>query len=398
MSRRLAEEALHFAREQFRFFLKQLPFCYQSLNGDGLLKEVNQAWLNLFGYSREEVIGRWFGELLPAEDRDRFRDCFSRLKVAGEIHGVQFEIICHDGKRKVISLDGTIGPDEQGAFQRTHCMLLDITESKQVEEAYRSLVYHSIQGLIIYQDGQVVLANQALARMSGYQMEELLSLAPEKIWEIVHPEDGEILRSHHYDRLQGKPVPDRYEIRALRKDGTIYWLEIYAKLIKHQGKPAVQAIAIDITERKRAEEALQEGEARYRAVIEQSPDGIYLVDVDTRCIVEANLAFAEMLGYTSDEVQGLSVYDFVAAEQKDVDRRYQDILRTKGSITFERHWQRKDGSLLDVWVSASVISYGGRRMICAIGRDITERMRIGQALQESEEKYRSLFEESGDTI
>ena len=127
------------------------------------------------------------------------------------------------------------------------------------------------------------------------------------------------------------------------------------------------------TERRRAEEALQQSEARYRAVVEQSADGIYLVDVDTRCILEANPTFAKILGYQPDEVRGMSIYDIIAADRPNIDQRFHEISERRDSLSYERQFRRRDGSLVDVWISVSVISYGGRDIACGLVRDLTEK-------------------------
>ncbi|MFH0872124.1 MAG: PAS domain S-box protein, partial [bacterium] len=125
--------------------------------------------------------------------------------------------------------------------------------------------------------------------------------------------------------------------------------------------------------RRRTEEMLFQSEARYRAVLEQSADGIYLIDVETKRILEANLAFAQMLGYTPEQIRGLCIYDIVAAEQEVIDRRFQERVNGKGPSSFERPYRKKDGSLIEVWVSLSPISYGGREVMCALVRDLTEK-------------------------
>jgi PAS domain S-box-containing protein len=126
----------------------------------------------------------------------------------------------------------------------------------------------------------------------------------------------------------------------------------------------------------RALASLQQSEARYRAVVEQSADGIYLVDAKINRIIEANPAFAQMLGYSEEEILGLSISDFVAADRGDVDRRFQAILEGEAPFFYEHQYRRKDGSLLDVWASAKAISYGGREVVCSLVRDLTEKKAV----------------------
>jgi len=82
-------------------------------------------------------------------------------------------------------------------------------------------------------------------------------------------------------------------------------------------------------ERIQAEKVLRQSEARYRAVVEQSPDGIFLDDVETRCILEANEAFQKLLGYSAEEIQRLTIYDIIAADREDIDQRFEKILGTE---------------------------------------------------------------------
>jgi PAS domain S-box-containing protein len=109
--------------------------------------------------------------------------------------------------------------------------------------------------------------------------------------------------------------------------------------------------------------------------MEQSADGIYLVDVDTKSIIEANRTFARMLGYTQEETQGMHNYQLVAATPENIDRKFQEIVASPSPLSFERTFRKKDGSLLDVWITVSVLSYRGKRVACGIIRDIAERKR-----------------------
>jgi len=133
-----------------------------------------------------------------------------------------------------------------------------------------------------------------------------------------------------------------------------------------------QQLAVD---RKRAEEALRQSEERYRAIMEQSADGIYLVDVDTKSIIEANLALARMLGYTQEEMQGMHNYQLVAATPENIDRKFQEIIASPSPLSFERKFRKKDGSLLEVWITAGVLFFAGKRAACGIIKDLTERKR-----------------------
>ncbi len=142
--------------------------------------------------------------------------------------------------------------------------------------------------------------------------------------------------------------------------------------------------------------AIAEGEqleekARYRAVVEQTTDCIFLWDAQTKRILEANTAFRNLLDYSLDAISQLSIYDIVAYSKDLIDSNIEFLLANKQFRIGEVLYRRRDGSCVDVEVSASVISYGGREIICTVVRDITERKQAEAELRASEERYRLLF-------
>jgi PAS domain S-box-containing protein len=135
--RRKAEDDLRRSEETFRLLYEKAPLGYQSIDEDGIIREVNQAWLDVLGYSRQEVIGRWFGDFLPPDYFERFPERFACLKDAGEVCNLDFEMVRKDGARITVSFYGRVAFDDQGRFVRTHCMFQDVTARKQAEEALR---------------------------------------------------------------------------------------------------------------------------------------------------------------------------------------------------------------------------------------------------------------------
>lgn len=148
------------------------------------------------------------------------------------------------------------------------------------EEKYRTLVEQSLQGLVVIQDFRIVFANTAFAEISGYTVEELMSLSPQEVRAMVHPEDQSLVWGRLRDRLAGKAMPPRYEYRGIRKDGTVRWLEMFASRIQYGGKPAIQGALIDITERKMAEKALERRATQLAAVNEIGRQIASILDLD----------------------------------------------------------------------------------------------------------------------
>jgi PAS domain S-box-containing protein len=150
----------------------------------------------------------------------------------------------------------------------------------------------------------------------------------------------------------------------------------------------------EIAERREAEEALLQSERRYRTVVKQAAEGIFIVDIDTKLILEANVAYRNLLGYTAQDMLGLglTLYDVVAHDRKSIDLYLEQIQEEGVQFIGERRHRRKDGSLVDVEVSSSVISYGGGEALCVIVHDITERKRSAERLQRSLDALLGLYE------
>jgi len=273
----------------------------------------------------------------------------------------------------------------------------EIVERKQMyqtsqdsEERYRNLAENALVG--IYQTnlkGDILYANQALARMFEFEsVEELQSIPVTKLYK--DPKRREVL----IESLQRSGRLSNFELEFLTKTGKPGNGILSATL----SGETITGMILDITERRLAEEAVRQSEERYRAVVEQSPDAIFLDDLETRRILDANPAFQKLLGYSSEEILSLSIYDIVAADRQDIDQRFQQILKAEGPFTHERKYRKKDGSLIDVWISSKVISYEERMVTCALVRDLTQRNQAEAALRESEERYRAIMEQSADAI
>lgn len=129
------ERLLKQSEERFRLLYENAPLAYQSIDANGRFMEVNQAWLDMLGYSRDKVIGKWCGAFLLPAYQDKFASYFPQFKTAGEVHGVEFEVVKKDGSQRLIAADGELGRDRQEQFKQTHCIFHDVTERKRMEQA-----------------------------------------------------------------------------------------------------------------------------------------------------------------------------------------------------------------------------------------------------------------------
>jgi PAS domain S-box-containing protein len=141
--------------------------------------------------------------------------------------------------------------------------------------------------------------------------------------------------------------------------------------------------ARDITERRRAEEALRASEERFRWTFEQAQENIFVVDLQTNQILDANAALRLSLGYTLEELKSMTLYDLVAHDKESVGENVDLIVAEGDTFVGERKYCRKDGSTLDVEVTAGAFTYGDRRVTCVVAHDITDRKRTETALRKS---------------
>ena len=143
---------------------------------------------------------------------------------------------------------------------------------------------------------------------------------------------------------------------------------------------------------------LSESESKYRSVVEQASDGIVIYDIESRKILQTNIAYCKMLGYEMDEMLSLTLYDMIAHEKESVDSFVKKIINEKIVFIGERFHKMKNGDFLPVEVSARKFCYAGNPAICVFVRDISERKKAEVALRESEERYRTLVENADDII
>ncbi|PSM49716.1 hypothetical protein C7Y66_07520 [Chroococcidiopsis sp. CCALA 051] len=149
-----------------------------------------------------------------------------------------------------------------------------------------------------------------------------------------------------------------------------------------------------LMQRKRAEEGLHESESRYRAVVKQTAEGICLVDIETKRILEANDAFARFLGYSPERLLQLTLYDIFAGDRLTIDRNAQRALRGKNLFLGEVPHHRSNGSVAYAEVHLNSIFYGGKEVFCIVAHDVTERQQVQEALRQSEERLQAILDNS----
>ncbi len=388
----------------------------------------NLAAEKMFGYSSSEALELRVEALVPESLRAQHRAGIARYAQTG--HGpyidshrpLELPALRKGGKRIYVELLlSPIGPvgDTDGSECFVLAIVRDITERKRAEEEtrrlnenlekrvaertaqlevafakleererelregeerYRAVVEQAAEGIFLVDvdTKRILEANAAYQNLLGYASEEILQLT---LYDVV-PYSREDMDCY-IQRVLGQRSNVSGEWRHRRKDGSLVDVEVSANLISYSGRRVICIVARDITERKRTEEALRESEELYRTVVEQAAENIFLVDAETKRILQANAALYASLGYTAEELRQMTLYDIVAHDQESSDQNIRGIIEERRHLTGERVYRRKDGSLVNVEVNASIVSYKDRKAICIVAHEITERKRAEENLRQS---------------
>jgi PAS domain S-box-containing protein len=286
---------------------------------------------------------------------------------------------------------------QQRVRKQTEVIRQRIEQEAALEQRYRDLC-ESAQDIIYTRDlaGNFTSANQAAERVLGYSRDELLKM---NFMQLIVPEHIDRVRQLAERQLAGEFVGTN-EVDVLAKNGSRITLDVSARPIYLAGKPVgFQGIARDVTERKRAEKALQESEERYRQVVELSPEAIFIQTEGK--IVFINSAGLKLFGApTPDQVLGKSVLALTHPDFRDaVAARICTLLEERQPVpSHEQKYLRLDGSAVEVEVVAVPYDYQGQPAAQVFVRDISERKQAEAKLREAELRYRTLFEQSPDGI
>jgi PAS domain S-box-containing protein len=406
--RKQAELALQQSEERFKMLFEKAPVGYQSLTEDGCFLEVNETWLSMLGYTKEEVIGKWFGDFLTPEYTEGFRERFPIFKAEGKIHS-EFKMVRKDGTEIFIAFDGRIGYTLNGEFQQTHCTLNDITEQRKAEfalreseEKYRMLFEANKDGIAIFRvlpdesPSTFIEANTSAAQMLGYTYDEFVKLS---VLDLEVEMDNSLIERRVKD-IKTKGMAE-FETKLRHKDGRLIYANVRGIAINYLGGPAVLNITRDITERKKAEQALHESEEMMRSSQSVAQICSYSTNLNEDEIGKSawvcSPEFYKIFGIDETyphTIEGWArfihpdyrdeVFDYhesVVKEKKSFNREYKIIRINDGA----ERWVLGTGELEYDEQGKPVRMYGAIQ-------DITERKQAEEALRESEESFRMLAE------
>jgi PAS domain S-box-containing protein len=274
---------------------------------------------------------------------------------------------------------------ESQLAQHNQALEREMAERSHMEEAYRSLVEHSLQGLVIVQNWRIVFTNPTMVSILGYSEGELLAL--DNIAVLIHDEDRERVGDYIGRRLRGEDAPSEYEFRAVRKDGEARWLRVYSVKVTYQGEAATQATAIDITEHKQAEKALLKQEKYQKLILNSLPMMLYAAGgVNEYQGLWITDSFQRITGYLPEQYTSEKGFWASRLHPEYQRKSLQEFVNVAGEKYYfrEYQWRVADGSYRWFHDHAILIEEGDGKPKELMGAwmDITERKQAEQRAQE----------------
>jgi len=364
---------------RYRMLYEDNPAMYFTLDSTGKVLDVNTFGAEQLGYRAAELTGESVLKVFHPEDRKAVQ---KQMQICLDNPGnvIKWEL------RKVHKNGQTLWVEESaraipgpGGELIVLVVCEDITERKMVDkqileqQKFLKKVINSLPHpfyVIDAKDYSVIMSNEAAGLESGLTCHQQTHQLDTPCFNHGHQCPLQMVRQHqepqvvehlHRDKNGGYRVYQVNGCPILDDDGNV------TQMIEYN---------IDVTEYRKAEAAVRASEARYRAVVEQSAESIFLLDIETEKVLESNRAFQQLLGYSESELKALTVYDFVAHDREEIEANTRRILREKECQLGERKYRRKDGSRVDVEVNISTIHYDGKAVHCVVARDLSERKQM----------------------
>jgi len=430
--RRLTEKALRESRENLQAVLDNTTAVIYVKDAEGRYVLVNRRFEELFHTTKDRIIGKTDHDFFPRESAEAFR--MGELEVLRSEAPLETEetVLQDDGIHTYVSIKFPLmGPD--GLPYATCGISTDITGRKEAEEraAFLADLDRTLQPIT---DPDEVMATAA--RMLGERVgADRCAYAEVEVDEDHFRITGDFTRD--VPSIVGRFAMSQFGSEALRlsrenepyvvndaeEDGRVTGadLEAYRRtqiravisVPLHKGGRFVAGMAVhqkvprrwtgeevgllvavanrcwESIERARAARDLRQSEELYRNVVEQAAESIFLLDLESLRVLEANAALGATLGYAPEELKGMSIYDISAHARESVDANVERVLREGRLPLGLRQYRRKDGGLVDVEISISTVPYEGRRAMCVVAHDVTGRLRAERALGEIREAERN---------
>ena len=398
--RKRAEKALQRASAYNRSLIEASLDPLVTISAEGKVTDVNTATERVTGYSRNELIGTDFADYFT--DPEKARAGYQQAFRDGSVRDYELEIRHRDAEATPVMYNASVYRDESGGIIGLFAAARDITESKRAEKALqvasaynRSLIEASLDPLVtISAEGKITDVNTGTERVTGRSRDELIGTDFADYFT-----DPEKARAGYQQVFRDGLVKD-YELEIWHKDGDLTPVTYNASVYRDESGEitGVFAAARDISDRKRAEKALQAASAYNRSLIEASLDPLVTISAEGK-ITDVNAGTERVTGRSRNELIGADFADYFVDPEK-ARAGYQQAFRDGSVRDYELEIRHQDGGLTPVMYNASVYrdESGEITGLFAAARDITESKRAEKALQAASVYNRSLIEASLDPL
>jgi PAS domain S-box-containing protein len=316
-----ANQALRDSEARYRLLAEVIPNLTWRTDAQGNTLECNQRWYDYTGQTAEEARGTGWMRALHPDDLTRVMVKVGDDVAGGEFYETEYRLRrAADGSYRWHLARAIPLRDDAGQIIAWFGSATDIDDKRRAEDAlreseekFRTVTEASPAGIFVVQDGCFVFVNDAAMRTTGYTQTELLR---HPFQELIHPDYTRMMTHYAEDRVAGRPAPSRYEMQFLTKDGQARWGDFNPRVIEYEGRPAILAIIVDITERKQAETALRASKAFLASVLNSLPAHIAVLDhaAHITTVNEPWLRFARDNGNPAVEQIGIGV-DYIAVSR-----------------------------------------------------------------------------------
>ena len=386
----------------FRHLFESSPEGIVTLDKSGIVVDANEAFLTLFGHSLQEIKGLELDDLIVPENLSDEGKTLSRRVLKNETIETETVRKRKDGTLIHVSILGTpimVGSDRIGIFG----IYRDISKHTLAEEALREsearyrVIVESAQDIIYSTDltGRFVYANPNALRATGYSEQEIIGT---KYLDLIPEYFRKRAELFYRSQVKTNRASTYFEFPTVRKDGKEIWLGQIVQVIKREGKTVgIQAIARDVTERRRIEEELRENQKRLNTVVDTVNEGITFSDEGGHFEV-FNTTMEKLTGYSISEANAGDfsklIYPDAAARQQALDG-LKELLEKREIYDAETTITTKSGELRTLLVTTKLLHANGRTMFLSAYRDITDRKRMEASLEANRAWLEAIFDNVG---